>query len=383
MEKRFVRKLQFFMFLMSAASACFGPFLPVYYSSRNLTYTEIGILFAINAIIGVVIQPIWGYISDRYLNKKKTLIIAAIFNMFAVILFLKANSFGVIAALLIINGIFMCGIAPITDAYVFDVIEERGDLRYSNFRFMSSAAWGITNLLLGYFIKFYGVDYSFIIYDILAMGGLLILVTMKYEGKKNPRKMELHDIKNIIKNGRIMLFLLTVFLMNAAFMAGVNYMNELVKFTNGDVAKLGTVWFVTCTFEVSTFFIASKLINRFGTMKIYLLSIFIYGFKFVLDFILKNANYIIAVQVLEGIAFTLFITSSLEYLNLKTEAKVRATAMSMYAAFGGFGAFASSLAGGILLNIINPSKLFGVLGVLCLIAFLGVLPLMYWDNKKV
>jgi MFS transporter, PPP family, 3-phenylpropionic acid transporter len=383
MEGRFTFKLQFFMFLISAASACFGPFLHVYFTSRNLTNTEIGIAFAINSIIGVAMQPFWGYISDKYLNKKKTLLIAVIFNMLAVILFIKASSFGSILALLIVNGIFMCGISPITDAYVFDVIEERKGLSYSNFRFMSSAAWGVTNLLLGYFIRTYGVDYSFIIYDILALGGLIILSRMKYEGKKNLKKMELRDAKEVLKNGKLLLFFMTIFLMNAAFIGGVNYMNELINFTKGDVAKLGMVWFVTCVFEVCTFFVAAKLIKKFGLMNIYLVSIFVYGSKFILDFISKNANFIIAVQVLEGIAFTLFITSSLEYLNLKTEAKIRATAMSIYAAFGGLGAFSASLLGGIMLNLINPSQLYGLLGLLCFISFAGTLLLISWDGIRI
>jgi MFS transporter, PPP family, 3-phenylpropionic acid transporter len=376
MERGFALKLRFFMFLTSAAAACFGPFLPVYFSSRNLTFTQIGIAFAINAVIGVILQPFWGYISDKYLNKKKTLVIALLFNMAAVLLFLKAGSFGSVLALIIVNGIFMCGLAPLTDAYIFDVIEERGNLSYSSFRFMASAAWGITNLILGYFIRDYGIDYSFIIYDILAMGGFIILLSMKYEGRKSLKKMDVHDVKSILKNKRLLLFFTTIFLMNAAFIAGLNYMNELVKFTHGDVAKLGTVWFVTCTFEVSTFLIAGKLIKKLGLINVYMLSIVIYALKFLLDFIFRNANYIIAVQVLEGIAFTLFITSSMEYLNLKTEAKVRATAMSVYAAFGGFGAFSASLIGGVLLNRINPSQLYGLLSIVCVISLLGTLPLM-------
>ncbi|MDP4090732.1 MAG: MFS transporter [Bacillota bacterium] len=375
MEKSFVTKLRFFMFLTSASSACFGPFLPVYYSSRKLTFAEMGIAFAINSIIGVAIQPLWGYISDKYLNKKKTLLIALIFNMIAVLAFTKAGSFGVILALLIVNGTFMCGIGPITDAYVFDVVDEKEGLSYSSFRFMSSAAWGVTNLILGFFIRAYGIDESFIIYDILAAGALIILFNMKYEGKKALKKVEIHDVKKVLKNGKLILFFLTIFLMNAAFIGGVNYMNELIKFTHGDVAKLGTVWFVTCTFEVASFIIASKLIRKIGMMKVYSISILVYGSKFILDFVFKNADYIIAVQVMEGIAFTLFITSSLEYLNFRTETKIRATAMSIYAAAGGLGAFSASLVGGFLLNMINPSQLYLLFGLLCFISFVGAVML--------
>lgn len=382
MDRGLILKLQFFMFVISASNACFSPFLPVYFNSRNLNFTEIGIAFSVSAIIGVVFQPIWGYISDKYLNKKNTLFVTIIANIIVIIFFIKVRNFSSIIFLIILNNIFMCGIGPITDAYTFDVIEEREGLSYSNFRFMSSAAWAITNLVLGYVIRARGVDCAFIIYAILSLIGLILLTSMKYAGKKSLRKIELKDVGHILKDNRMKIFFITVFLMNAAFIAGVNYMNELIKFTKGDVSKLGMVWFVTCTFEVTTFFFAVKLIKKLGVINVYLISIAVYGLKFIIDYILKNTDYIITFQALEGIAFTLFITSSLEYLNDRTEAQVRATAMSIYAAFGGFGAFSSSLIGGILLNSINPSKLYGIFGITCFVCLLFGMILKFIDKNN-
>lgn len=373
MDKKLVIKLQIFTFIISASSACFGPFLPVYFNDRRLTFSQIGIAFALNAIIAVTVQPIWGYISDKYLNKKKTLFMAIILNMIMIAFFIKAQSFGLILLLIILNNVFMSGIPPIIDAYTFDVIEEKEGLSYSHFRFMASAAWGLTNLGLGYVIKSYGINYTFIIYEIFAVVGLILLYSMHYEGRKNTNKLEFKDVSIIFKNIKLVIFFITIFLMNAAFIGGVNYMNELVKYTGGDVSKLGIVWFVTCTFEVLTFYIAGKLINKLGVINIYIISVIVYGSKFMLDFFFKNANIIIGIQVLEGIAFTLFITSTLEYLNLNTDSKVRATAMSTYAAFGGLGAFTSSLLGGFALNRITPSALYGVFGGLCFCALGGII----------
>jgi PPP family 3-phenylpropionic acid transporter len=300
--------------------------------------------------------------------------------MIIISFFIKASSFSAVITLIIFNNMFMSGIAPIIDAYTFDVIEERQCISYSNFRFMASAAWGITNLILGYVIKEYGINSSIILYEILAASGLLLLYRMKYAGRQSHQKVEFRDIKLIFKNKKLMLFFFTIFLMNSAFVGGVNYMNELVKYAGGDVSKLGIVWFVTCTFEVLTFFVTVRLISKFGVVNIYIFSIIVYGSKFILDFIVRNATFIIAIQVLEGVAFTLFIASTLEYLSIKTDAKVRATAMSTYAASGGLGAFSSSLAGGILLNKINPSQLYGILGVLCFAALIFVVVMEKTNN---
>lgn len=378
MEKGIVLRLQLFIFTLSASNACFSPFLPVYFSSRNLTYSEIGAAFAISAIIGVLFQPLWGYISDKHLNKRRTLFVTMLINMVIILFFMKAVHFQLIISLIIINNIFMCGIGPIMDAYTFDVIEEREGLNYSKFRVMASAGYAVTNLILGYIIKAFGINISFVIYEVLALGGFLLLLTMKYEGKRSLRKIEIKDIGVILSGYKQKAFFITVFLMNAALIGGVNYMNELINFTKGDVSKLGLVWFVTCVFEVITFFVAVKLMKKYGIVQIYMMSLFIYGSKFILDYLVSNANFIIAIQVFEGIAFTLFITSSLEYLNENTDAEVRATAMSIYAAFGGFGAFSSSLLGGAMLYRINPSELYGIFGIL---SFLSLLCSMFLKVK--
>jgi MFS transporter, PPP family, 3-phenylpropionic acid transporter len=250
------------------------------------------------------------------------------------------------------------------------VIEESEGLNYSKFRIMASAAYALTNLILGYVIKFYGINISFVIYEVIIFLALSFVLTMKYEGKKSLQKIELKDVGIILRGKGLRILFFTVFLMNAAFIGGVNFMNELILFTKGDVAKLGMNWFVTCIFEVGTFFAVVKLMKKFGVVSVYLFSTVIYGVKFLLNFIIRDANLIIIMQFLEGIAFTLFITSSMEYLNRNTESKVRATAMSIYAAAGGLGAFSASLFGGMLLNQINPSELYGIFGLLCFAAFI-------------
>ncbi|HEY5562423.1 MAG TPA: MFS transporter [Clostridiaceae bacterium] len=368
MEKTTVLKLQFLMFIIYASNACFSPFLPVYFKDRHLTFTQIAIVFASSAIIGVIAQPVWGFISDKYLSKRNTVLLNLCTSIFIIYLFIFAKGFPIILTLIIINNIFMSGICPIMDAYTFDIIEEVKTTNYARIRLMASAAYAITNLALGFIIMGYGINIIFIIYETLSLFSIILLFSMKYKGKKNIKLIELKDIGYIFKNSKIKILLLTVFLMNAALAGGVNYMNDLIIYTKGNVSMLGIAWFVTCIFEVATFFIVSKIIKRFEIIRVYTFSLFLYGTKLVLDFLVNNANLIILLQCIEGIAFTLFITSSLEYLNANTKAKLRGTSISLYAAFGGLGAFTSSLLGGMLLNIINPSELFFIFGILCFIA---------------
>lgn len=368
MKSNFTLKLQLFTFIIFAGNACFFPFQAVYFSDRKLSYTEIGIAFAIGALTSMLIQPVWGYLSDKYINKRKTLFITITASLLLIPLFIKADGFTLVLLLNIMTNAFLCGIYPLLDAYTFDYIGNNRQLSYSHFRFAASAGYAVANLILGYIVNSYGINYAFMIYEFLAVAGLVLLFSMKFEGMRNVEKIQVGEVAGILKEPRLLVFFATTFLMNAAFIGGVNYMNELIRYTGGDVSNLGMVWFTTCTFEVITFTFANKLMNRFGVINVYRLSMLLFGCKLVLDFVLNKAVLIVAAQALEGVSFTLFIASSMEYLNTNARPQLRASMMSINAAFGGLGTFTASLLGGMLLNIVNASQLYGILSLVCFLS---------------
>ena len=368
MDSKYTLKLQILFFIIYAGTACYGPFQAVFFGDRALNYTQIGIAFAAGALISMIVQPIWGYLSDKYFNKRNSLLIAMAATFICILFFIKADNFESILMLITISTIFMSGIYPLLDSYTFDMIEYGKNLSYSKFRFMASASYGIANLVLGYVIKAWGINMTFIIYAILLFLAILLLNSMKFEGSRSVSRIQYTDLKETLSDVRLIVFLLTVFLMNAAIIGGTNYMNELIIHVNGDVSNLGMVWFTTCTIEVITFCFIGKLIRKIGVIKVYCISILLFGLKFGLNFILGSAFLIILVQILEGIGFTLFITSSLEYLNSNIKAETRASMVSIYAAVGGLGSFAAGLFGGAILNRFTPSQLYGFLALICFVA---------------
>lgn len=367
-ERGHMLRLQLVYLFLYMGNACFNPFLPIYFHSRNLTYTEIGIVFAVNSIIAVFFQPIWGYLTDKYLNKRKTIIISLCINIIVMIFFVKAQSFSIIMLLFIVNTMFVCAAFPILDAFTYDYVDEHKGLQYSNFRFMASFGYAISNLALGYIIKSNGIDFAITLYEILTLVGLLLLISFKFKARKSEQKISFSDIKLILLNRKLQIFFISIFLMNAALMAGMNYMSELITHTGGDVSNLGMGWFITCTLEVITFYFASKLIRKFGAINVYCIAIILYGTKLGIDFLCTNYVYILGIQVIEGVAFTLYLTSSLEYLNKNTPSEIRASAMTIYAAIGGLGTFTASLLAGIMLNKINASQLFGIFSIVTFVS---------------
>lgn len=370
MKNLSILKVRLLIFIAHAASACFYPFLPVYFNNRNLTYTQIGLTFGVTAVIGMALQPFWGYISDKFLNKKVTLLILMTFSSFIMILFTIADSFPEVIVLIALSALSMCGIAPLMDAYIFDFIEGKKNLNFSQFRIMASAAYAVINLVMGFVIKRTGIDITFIISIILMLSAIFLLWNMNFEEKKIDREFHFDDVKALVKDKSLILYFISIFLMNIAIAGGSNFMNELIKFTKGDVSNLGMVWFVTAFVEVFIFSLSGKMMKKLGVVRLYWVALGIYAVKYALNFLLDNPLYIISVQFLEGVSFTLFLLASLEYLNKRISSNLRATGISICSAIGGLGSFTSSILSGLLLNKINPPQLFGLFALVSLAALI-------------
>ena len=99
-------RFELLYFALYGTMACYYPFLPLYLESRNLSYTQIGVVFALNSLVGIIAQPVWGYITDKRLTKKKTLLIASVFSAVLVFNFLAAHSFLYILASIVMLVIF-------------------------------------------------------------------------------------------------------------------------------------------------------------------------------------------------------------------------------------------------------------------------------------
>ncbi|MFP3381262.1 MFS transporter, partial [Bacillus sp. SIMBA_069] len=69
----------------------FISFLPVYLTYRGVTPAQIGILIGVGSFIGILSQPFWGMVSDRYKTIKRVILFTLGFSIVAgVLLFISA-----------------------------------------------------------------------------------------------------------------------------------------------------------------------------------------------------------------------------------------------------------------------------------------------------
>ena len=370
-DKLLKTKLNIYYFIVFGATACYFPFLAVYFEGKGLSYSQIGILFAVNSLVAVISQPIWGIITDKYLNKRLTLLIVLVLSGLFIFNFVFASSFYFVLLSIILFIMVQSPITSVSDTYCYEIVENYKNFQYGKIRLMGSIGYAIIALILGNIIKVYGINSTFISYALFTVIGIAVLYSIKFNTKSTGASINIRDIVSLVKNKRYVLIVAAAMIINVSMGANGNYLAILIQKTGGDVSKLGILWFIVAMSELPAFFLGSKILERFGVLNVFILSTIFYAGRFFIDSISTSYQIVLAVQLLQGITFPLYMMSTLQYVNTITSPKTRTTAMTVFTAIsGGIGGFVGNAAGGFILQSMNVFFLFKILSFVAIVALI-------------
>lgn len=368
-------------FLVFGSFACFFPFLTFYMQSRGLSFTQIGLLFAVYSITGVVTQPIWGYLTDKYLNKRKTIMILIVGSAILITSFIFANSFIAILLCIVIFLTFQSPIIPVSDAFTYEIMEKKREIQYGRIRLMGSAGYAFMSLISGQVVARVGIEVAFIMYSALIMVGLIFIYRIDFQGKKAKVKINVSDISKLFKNRRFLLFMIAVYTINIAIGSNNSYISLLIMKTGGTVAHIGVYGFMVAISELPSMFSGHKLMKRFGELNLFAIGVFFFVLRYLLDSLSMSYQMVLVVQVLQGVSFALFFMAALQYLNGIVPKDMKTTAMTIFAAVCGLGNFTGNIGGGILLEHIDIFTLFRILAGVSLVSLVFIMALKVYEKS--
>lgn len=374
-------KLNLIYLMTYGTMACYYPFLTIYFKGKGLSYTEIGIGFALNSIISVVAQPIWGYITDKYLSKRKTIVITLVISSIVALGFNFASKYYAIMALIILFMCFQSSVSPVVDAYCYDFIEIDKNLQYGQVRLMGSIGYAVTSLVLGIAIQKTSIDIAFYTYFIVSFIVIFIIRSLKFEGKRGGKRIDISDIKHLLKNKKYIIFIISVVFISIDLGANGSYIAVLIEKTGGDISKLGLLWFIVAMSELPVFFFGNKLLKKYGDLNLYIISMVIYIIRYLLDSYCSAYLGVIAIQILQGVSFTLYLTAAMQYINRVSEPKMRTSAITLYSAIGGgIGGFIGNFGGGLFLEHYSVFALFRIMAAVAFLTLITALFLKRYEK---
>jgi PPP family 3-phenylpropionic acid transporter len=272
--------------------------------------------------------------------------------------------------------LFYNSVQPLLDSLSLDFIERNRSFSYGKLRFAAPAGWACTGITVGYFID--RIDTS-VIFLFSAVSMLLtFIIALTLHGKHVSAKTAENtiplkqDIAELLRNRRLILLLVCAFLVYAAS-APVYYFYSIYMKENGASSSLiGFAISFQGLCEIPLFYFSARIIARIGIKATLLVAVFATALRMLLYSVVKIPVVAVSIELLHGVAWSLFWVACVEQVNVLVKDNLRATGQSLLsAALLGAGAIAGNLWAGFLYESNSVSSIYLLnAGIICGIGIL-------------
>lgn len=348
------------------------------------TSSQIGMVIATCAIIGMVCQPLWGLLSDKIRSPR--LVLSGCLGISALLFgcVLLTDNFSIVVAIFIVEAVFRCSIIALLDSHTLSEMSTIPGLQYSSIRLAGSMFFGITSLIYSIVISVHGVMSIIPITMFFAMIAVSLgffVAKGKSEKIQNPetskaKKNLRKEALSLLKNKSYLLFLGYAAFNSLALMPLFMFNIEYVTDMGGGPENVQMIAFMRCVFEIPVFILISKFGKRLSYKKFLIFGlclsmIYVSGLLFSNNMFWLTASYMVG-----AIAFIFALTGRLRYIFEKTPEIVRSTSITLIGACEmGVGAVVGNLLAGFIIGMYG-TQAFSMVSIAALsiaAIFLGLL----------
>ena len=390
--------IKLFIFVGLVWASLVGPFTSVIILVEiGASNPQIGVFMAVSAIISMVFQPMWGFLSDKIGSPRRVVCFclggSAIF--FGCLMF--TNSFYVAAGFLIIDIFFRCGIIALLDSHTIAEIKVIPGLQYGHIRMAGSVFFGSLSLIFSRVINLRGVmaiiPISVGIAAFAVIWGLFLVkdhrksIVNAGEDVNRPKPNLKKDAASLFRNKPYIMLIIFVALSALAVSPLFVFMIEYVTVIGGGPGHVPMIHALRCVVEIPVFITVSAFGRRVTAKRLMLAGacltmMYIAGLLFAGSFFWFAASHV----VFGAPGFILSLTGRLRYINDVTPESVRSTSITVLStAEIGLGAIVGNLTAGMVLGVFGTRaltmvSLCAIFAAIVLILFLPTKPVKDGDD---
>ncbi|MGE5139411.1 MAG: MFS transporter [Rudaea sp.] len=364
-----VGSMYFFVFMGSGA---FTPFINLYFSRLGFSGVQIGSLAAIGVLVGTVAAFFWAALADGYRLHNRILSLTLLLTSLSILLIYRANGYDSIVVLFALVYFAMSPVLALIDSSTLELVKLYNS-SYGAMRLWGSIGWSVSTWVTGWLIQQSGAHWLFY-GSAAALGVTFVLSFLLPPRLPAIRTSAAGGLRRLIR-GDMVIFLVSIFLLSATSSAVTSFFSIYLDHIGADEALIGLNWTFAAVSEIPLMFYSGALIKRFGAGKLLAVSFALYALRWFLYSFIEVPVLVLAVQLIGGFSFALFLTSGIAYVSQRAPAGLTTTALLIFntVVFGVAG-IAGSMAGGYLFDQVGMQGLFRVVTLLAL-AGLGLFAL--------
>jgi PPP family 3-phenylpropionic acid transporter len=187
----------------------------------------------------------------------------------------------------------------------------------------------------------------------------------------------LANLRTLLDNRSIVLFLVSVFLVAAGSGAVSNFFSLYMDSIGAGEGVIGMAWAVASISEIPVMIYAGHIMRRMSASGLLKLSFAVYALRWLIFSFIRDPLWAVAMQLLQGLSFAAFLTAGVTYLNERTPEGFATTSQAIFnVVCYGLAAVAGSLAGGYIYDHGGMAVLFRMF---CLVTAAGLL--LFWAGS--
>jgi MFS family permease len=325
-------RFRIFFALQFAGVGIFFPYAALYLSSIGLSGGQVGLLLALVPLIGFLVQPVWGFVSDLHHVHRRALVFACFGVVVSMIGFASTEEFWLLLIFAILHAVMKAPVGILVTALALEHLEREP----SQVGFGSLRLWGS----IGFAVASFGVGALLVnkaIWWILPLYGLcnlaLAAVALTIPDAEVHGETRWQDGFYLLRKERTLIgFLLGSLLVG--FTLGI--VNNYLAVYLTDIAAagwvIGVALAISALFEVPLMARVPVFISRWGIRLVLVTGIAMLPLRWLLYIFIEEPFLVLPTQVLHSIAMTSLLVVGVLYVDRLLIAKWRASGQALYAA---------------------------------------------------
>lgn len=349
-----------------AGQAMYNTYLNLFLNDSGFSMTAIGAVQSLATVALVLIQPVWGIISDKASSKNRIIGILALVTSLVCLSFYASKLSLWLAFCVMLFSVFFNPAMTLQDNYTLEYLEG-GKWDFGHVRLGGTLGYAFCALAVGFIIGNHYNQIFWMMSLFFLVAGIMYFTLPKVEGHR--KKNEKVKYSTLLKDKPLVCMLLfnILYYLGTAFyfqFYPLYFRNELGASTQ----LVGMLSFFSAMSEVPFFWFAYKIERKFGVEKVMLFAGLASALRWFLLFFVTNHALILGINLLSGCGYVGFSYCLIKYINDNVPKGMRATAQSLNAILGTiFSRIIFAPLGGVLSDLLGVRTMLFAAGVAILI----------------
>ncbi|KRG11728.1 hypothetical protein ACA29_15165 [Lederbergia galactosidilytica] len=316
--------LKLYLFMMGSINTFVVSYYPIYFKYMGLTTSEIGSVLALGGAVGLLGQPLWGILSDKFQTVKKLIMFVLVGSIIGIIWIFQVSTLTWIFVAASFFYLFYTSVFPLSENLTKRIATEH-QLSFGTLR--SWAAWGFAfiTLVSGFFFAKLGIQY--LLYPVLLFAILaFILATRLTDAPTGTKKINLRAMGKFFRSPTLLFFFAVTSFLALTHRINDNYISlYLIDIIGGDETLVGWLWFIGVLSEAIMFYTSAIWFRPQKPIHYVILAGFLYFIRWLIVGYISDPLFLLAIQVLHGVCYAILFMGAIEYLYKLVPEEMQAT----------------------------------------------------------